>query len=115
MKKYILGICALVLAIGFSAFTAPKFALVSFHFIPANGSELTFENGGSWELGATNPECVNPQTDVCILRIDDSKLAPYSGTQPQQLAAYLADQGVGSADYANASVAAAALTILRKP
>lgn len=114
MKKYSLSICALVVAIGFSAFKTFKYATYSFHYIPPNVSELQYENTNNWEARASHPECDSIPNDVCILRIDDSKLSPYSGTDVEKLVQYLTDQN-GTDDYFNSTEAVENLTFSKKP
>lgn len=115
MKKYLSGIFALVSAIVLSSFTAPASTIVSFHFIPPNGAEYLYEDASRWEVAASSFECMSPENDVCILRIAESKLYGYSGTDTQKLAAYLADQGAGSLDFINATQAVNYYTYSKKP
>lgn len=114
MKNYLLGLCAAVAAIALSSSTAPKTEMVSFHFIPANGSEFYYESAIRWEVAATHYECEDMETDCCILRIPENDLYYYPGTQTQQLAAYLSNQGWGSWDYSSATDAVNDLTYSTK-
>lgn len=114
MKNYLLSFSAMVLAVVFSAFTTPRYTMISFHFIPNNGSEIAFEDASRWEVRASHPECSKTQNDVCILRIDYEKLSPYTGTDEQKLAAFLADQNAAG-DYLNATDAVIACTFSKKP
>lgn len=115
MKKYLSGILAIASAIGLSSFTAPKKDMVSFHYIPANGTESYYESSVRWEVRASHFECTGLGYDVCILRIPEDRLYSYSGTQTQQLAAYLSDQGMASLDYQDATEAVEYLTFNTKP
>jgi hypothetical protein len=115
MKKYLTGILAAVLAIVLSSYTAPKNDQISFHFIPANGSETTYENPIRWEVAYSSGECTGPENDVCILRIDEGLIYSYSGSPTEQLAAYLHDQGVVSIDFESATHAVSLLTYSKKP
>ncbi|MRG49004.1 hypothetical protein GFS24_28100 [Chitinophaga sp. SYP-B3965] len=115
MKKHLLGIFAAASAIALSSFTAPKTEVVSFHFLPPNGYELAYENPMFWEVAASSYECNDYPNDVCILRISEDYLYTYPGTRRDQLAAYLADQGVSSTDFSNAGDAVAYFTFSMKP
>ncbi|SIO49377.1 hypothetical protein [Chitinophaga niabensis] len=115
MKKYLLGLWAVIAAIALSSYNAPTRSMVSFHFIPANGAEIYYESAIRWEEAAFSWECMDMNADCCILRIEEDRLYYYSGTPTQQLAAYLADQGFGSNDYINATDAVISLTYTTKP
>lgn len=113
MKKYLLGLFAVVLALGFSAFTFQ--ATTDFHFKPANGSNSAYIVSTSWEVQSSNPECTGGP-DVCILRIPDTKLTtPVGGTPEQKLADYLSRQGLPGADFTSAAAAIAFYTLSKKP
>jgi hypothetical protein len=115
MKKHLLGFLAAASAIAFSSFTAPRTEIVSFHFLPPNGWESVYKLADRWEVAASSFECTGVPNDVCILRIGEDYLYTYPGTQPQQLAAYLADQGVSCWDYTSATHAVENLTYSMKP
>jgi len=115
MKNYLLGLCAVVAAIALSSYTAPKTELISFHFIPSNGSEFYYENPARWELAASHYECTDMAADCCILRIPEDKLYYYPGSATEQLAGYLSDQGLGSWDFNSATHAVNQLTFSTKP
>jgi hypothetical protein len=112
MKKNFLGLSALLLAVVFSSFT--MFAPLEFRYTPADEVEVNFETATSWQQSPpTHPSCTGGN-DVCIIRIDDSELAPFSGNNVQKLASYMASQGPGQ-DFADATTAANALAIAQKP
>lgn len=115
MRKYLLGIFAAASAIALSSFVASKPDVVSFHFLPPNGYESAYEDPTYWEVSSWSWECGGNVNDVCILKISESYLSYYSGTRPEQLAAYLAEQGVTSADFLSASHAVAYFTYTMKP
>lgn len=115
MKKHLLGFFAAASAIAFSSFTAPKTEIVSFHFLPPTGTETYYENPMMWEVAASSYQCNGIPNDVCILRISEDYLYTYPGTRPDQLAAYLYDQGISSSDFMNASHAVEYFTISMKP
>jgi hypothetical protein len=115
MKKYLLGIFALASAIALSSYTAPKTEIVSFHFLPASGYEQEYENAMRWEVSNFSYECGGIPNDVCILRISEDYLYAYPGGRTSQLAAYLADQGISSSDFMNATHAVEYFTFSMKP
>jgi hypothetical protein len=112
MKKYFLGLSALLLAVAFSSFTL--LAPANFRYLPASENETAFEDAVSWTpSGATHSSCTEGEV-VCIIEIDDAELAPFSGTNVQKLAAYMAAQGSPGQDFDNALEAAEALQIASK-
>lgn len=115
MKKYLLGIIAMASAIAFSSFTTSKTEVVSFHYLLPNGSEQNYENPMRWEVSSFSYECGGMPNDVCLLRISEDYINPYAGTRPQQLAAYLADQGFSSFDFDDATHAVQHFTFTMKP
>lgn len=112
MKKYFLGLSALLLAVAFSSFT--MLAPLNFRFTPPDESEVAFETATSWLPSSTTHSTCTAAPDVCIIEIDDSELAPFSGTNVQKLAQYMASQVPGQ-DFDNAVEAANALAIAEKP
>lgn len=115
MKKHLLGFLAVAFAIALSSFTASKRDVISFHFIPPNGAEIYYEDPGCWEVSNFSWECNGIPNDVCILKISSDYLYYYSGTQPERLAAFMADQGVGSDDFMSATHAVSVFTYSMKP
>ena len=115
MKKYLLGLWAVIAAIALSSYTAPTTEMLSFHFIPSNGSEFYYESAIRWEVAASSWECTDMAADCCILRIPEDRIYYYSGSQTEQLAAYLSDQGFGSNDFTSATHAVNQLTFSTKP
>lgn len=112
MKKYVLSFLIIIGAIAFSSYGPTN--LVSFHYNLPSGGESFYENSVSWDEMATHIECQNVNTTPCIVRIDQSKLAPYSGTNSQKFAAYLAAQGLTSSDYTSATAAVNSLKVSTK-
>lgn len=115
MKKYLSGLVAALSAIAFSSFTAPRTEIVSFHFLSPNGYESAYEDAWRWTVASSSWECNGTPNDVCILRIPEDYIYSYSGTQTEQLAAYLTDQGIFSLDFSSASEAVAHFTYSMKP
>lgn len=115
MKKHLLGFLAMAFAIALSSFTAPQKNIISFHFLPPDGAEIYYEDPDYWEVSNFSWECNGTPNDVCILKISADYLYYYSGTQPERLAAFMADQGVGSSSFINATHAVSVLTYSMKP
>lgn len=87
----------------------------TFHFIPSNGSELSFNSSGSWEVTYNHFECIGGP-DVCLIRIPNAKLTtPLWGSKEQKLADYLSRQGLPGSDYANSTSAVNTFKIYSKP
>jgi hypothetical protein len=71
MKKYLLGIFAVVMAIGFSAFTNSKESVVDFYYL----------DGANWEVVPTGiTVCPSGTVTQCVLEIEDEQEPIY--TQP---------------------------------
>ncbi len=74
MKKYLLGVFAVVLAIGFSAFTkseAPKVEKKQtvVYLIYNSGDQSVI---GSYTQSTVAPTCTPPQTRLCTIRVTDN-------------------------------------------
>jgi hypothetical protein len=95
MKKYLFGLFAIALAIGFSAFTvaSKKSPLVKFEFHGDN--ETQFQTSGQWELDATPEiECDEfaSQKTACILEVDQAIATTV--TNESTLVSYLASLSI---------------------
>jgi hypothetical protein len=87
MKKYILGLSAVVLAIGFSAFSTKntsnaKFSTLFFQFSGTTEADSDLRNESLWSNPITEPT-ENPCTDgsqiVCVMHIESTTLDPLPG------------------------------------
>ena len=106
MKKYLLGLFAIALAVGFSAFTKAKtekskFTTVYFRLAQTttgNDNEAYFETVGSWTyLGPSYTGCTGSSM-ACIVQVDDTQVPLGSGTEAADFVSYL--QGlIGSGSY----------------
>ena len=70
MKKYLLGLFAVVLAIGFSAFTAKEKNNRIFYYQGPNLSEAQVETESNWTTSAIT--CLAGSTKACQFEIPDS-------------------------------------------
>jgi hypothetical protein len=103
MKKYLFGMLAIALAVGFSAFTKPakensKFATYYFEFIgtPSVASDLETETSTYWRyLGTSNSvSCPTPDQDkVCVIRVDEDHI---DGTNLQNVTIIAANGASGN-------------------
>jgi hypothetical protein len=74
MKKYLLGLSAIVLAIAFSAFTRPTtFANEKFFKLRSaiNLTEAYVENIANWQYVATTPICDGVEEGACRIFVSD--------------------------------------------
>ena len=105
MKKYLPGLFAIVLAVGFSAYTKArvqngKFNIVYFALertATGNDCEGYFETPGSWTyLGTTYTECSGSGM-ACVVEVNDHLVFLGTGTEEADFCHYL--QGLcGSGD-----------------
>lgn len=77
MKRYLMALCALVLAVGFSAFS-PKFAL-RYIVYDGSGAENSFSN---YAVQSTSPGTLSSSTTIWWFRVDDALLLPMNLTTP---------------------------------
>jgi len=81
MKKYLLGLTAVVLAIGFSAFTTTKFVkpfatkTFKLRIVPTQQSDLTVLT--NWEEG-TPTTCDGTNEEACLVTVDERDVQPYT-------------------------------------
>lgn len=95
MKKYLLGLFAVALAIGFSAFTTPiankgKFIDYDyFSYSPTVYTEASYETAGSWTFSDNNPGdlCSGANNKPCVVRVDETLISAQTNTA---FATYLA-------------------------
>lgn len=75
MKKYLLGLFAVVLAIGFSAFTKTENAkssnLVSKYFLYTGGTQSVFTNYTLDGTGESLPDECSQSNILCWIKVDD--------------------------------------------
>jgi|GEM_PF-1850320 len=83
MKKYLLGVCAIALALSFSAFRA---FVPNLSFVPANITEANVDQDASWT--SSSQVCPAPKVDPCI--IDLALITSQSVTNEAQFLSYLA-------------------------
>ncbi|MBN8877664.1 MAG: hypothetical protein J0I32_08980 [Sphingobacteriales bacterium] len=105
MKKYLLGLMAVVIALGLSAFSRPqkpnsqKLTTMYFIYDLSNvpTDDVDYENPGNWEYSALPPTSCGPSGDAtCYAIIDSEELEEFEdqGDDPEDhFAAYLAAQG----------------------
>lgn len=93
MKRYLFGVFALALAIGFTAFTSPAFRANRFlQFTPVAGSTSEVLQSNYTDVGTTAPAaCNNINVKVCWIAVND---ADASGT----ISALEFQNGVSSKD-----------------
>jgi len=80
MKKYFLGVVAVALAVGFTAFTMPKHKLTDV-IVVFNGDEFTsteVSNPAQWQV-ITEPTC-SGSNQACKLQVSDAFVTTGAGT-----------------------------------
>lgn len=112
MKKYLFGLGAIALAIGFSAFTVAKApqAQLQFQYSPSSVSEAQYETVASWLANPVDlTPCPGAQTITCKVKVLDTQIAPFPGaTQREKFVAFLQAQA-SATNYINANI------VSRKP
>lgn len=68
MKRYLMGIAALVLAIGFTAFTNRPMANVTLTFTGSPSDQSQVENENLWQEGTTS--CPSGNNKSCTMEVD---------------------------------------------
>lgn len=68
-----------------------------FHYVPNTMSDAQYTTATNWEETTIGNADCNSQDDItCLVKVADSDLAPYSGTQEQKFASFLSDQSSAS-------------------
>lgn len=79
MKRYILGLLAVVIAVSSVAFKAPakKTATKLFAYSGANYQEANVENPANWTyIGSANPNCSVSNIKACEIEVNDALVNP---------------------------------------
>lgn len=113
MKKFVLPVVALVLAVGFASFKSAHknfgrstvFAEFLGTHVTANGaSESDFENAAKWHIVNSSPTTCTSGDGVCVMTLNSDVYASFDGdSDEEKLANFLASQNGEAGEAANAT------------
>jgi len=100
MKKYFLGVVAVVFAIAFSAFTKPEkmFATKQFKFNTTSFTQSSVQTLSNWIDDQTSLTCSGDQVKACTIVVDEQFYHIVEGDAILNDAAFIATNRTGTAD-----------------
>ena len=79
MKKYLSGLCAIILAIAMTAFTLPQSGPKTLQWYVFNGGDPSMAGNYTLNTGGADPNCPVSPTTVCAIKAN-----PGTGSHPNQ-------------------------------